>query len=173
MSSMICAMMQPGRWTNFSDPNLDPNRPQHHPTQSDPCRWGFPGNPLPSGHYPTQPNTLIPISHFRAESGLQDGPDLAHLCASWNGFTTSLYAILYTAWAQQTLGYKTLQACRWEKELVEYSRRLEEVAVVGRAGIRCDRIECFWSLLVPHRGVLAWRVQGVSLAFLLAADPAS
>jgi hypothetical protein len=62
MSSMICAMMQPGRWTNFSDPNLDPNRPQHHPTQSDARRWGFPGNPLPSGHYPTRPNTLIPIS---------------------------------------------------------------------------------------------------------------
>jgi hypothetical protein len=24
--------MPPGRWTNFSDPTLDPNRPQHRPT---------------------------------------------------------------------------------------------------------------------------------------------
>jgi integrase len=31
-SSTTCATMPPGRWTNFSDPTLDPNRPQHRPT---------------------------------------------------------------------------------------------------------------------------------------------
>ena len=80
---------------------------------------------------------------------------------------------LYCAGAANTFGYKTLQASRWEKGLVEYSRRLEEVAVVGRAGIRSNRVEYFWSLLVPHRVVLTWRVQGISLAFLLAADSSS
>ena len=65
-----------------------------------------------------------------------------------------------------------LQACRWEKELVEYSRHLEEVALVGRAGIRCGRVEHFRSVFVRYRVFLAWRVRGLSLAFLLAADPA-
>src|SRR5918994_7500179 len=80
---------------------------------------------------------------------------------------------LYCPHAAKDFSYKTLQASRWEKELVEYSRRLEEVAVVGRAGIRRDRVECFWSLLVLDRVVLAWRVQGLSLAFLLASYCAS
>jgi hypothetical protein len=46
----------PGRWTNFSDPNLDPNRPQHHLTQIDPPRLEFPEKPRPQGilrHYRT------------------------------------------------------------------------------------------------------------------------
>ena len=80
---------------------------------------------------------------------------------------------LYCPGATKDFSYKTLQASRREKELVEYSRRLEEVTVVGRAGICSDRVECFWSLLVLHRIFFAWRVQGLSLAFLLAADPAS
>ena len=58
---------------------------------------------------------------------------------------------LYCAGATKDFSYKALQASRWEKELVEYSRRLEEVTVVGRAGIRSGRVECFWSLFVPHR----------------------
>src|SRR5688572_17619652 len=62
---------------------------------------------------------------------------------------------LYCPGATKDFSYKTLQASRWEKELVEYSRRLEEVTVVGRAGIRSDRVECFWSLLVPHRDFFA------------------
>ena len=66
-----------------------------------------------------------------------------------------------------------LQASRWETELVEYSRCLEEVTVVGRTGIRRDRFDHFRSLLVLHRVVFVWRVQGLSLTFLLAADPAS
>ena len=80
---------------------------------------------------------------------------------------------LYCPGAAKDFSYKVLQVSRWEKELVEYSRRLEEVTVVGRAGIHSYRVECFWSLLVPHRVFFAWRVQGLSLAFLLAADPAS
>ena len=41
-------------------------------------------------------------------------------------------------------------------ELVEYSRRLEEVAVVGRAGIRRGRFEYFRPLFVCDRVFLAW-----------------
>jgi hypothetical protein len=79
---------------------------------------------------------------------------------------------LYCPGAANAFSYKTLQASRWEHELVDYSRRLEEVALVGRAGICCGRFECFRSLLVRHCVFSARRVQGVSLAILLAADPA-
>jgi hypothetical protein len=63
---------------------------------------------------------------------------------------------LYWPGAAKDFSYKALQASRWEKELVEYSRRLEEVTVVGRAGIRCGRVECFRPLLVLHRVFFAW-----------------
>ena len=80
---------------------------------------------------------------------------------------------LYCPGAANAFSYKTLQASRSENKLVEYSRRLEEVTVVGRARICCGRFEYLRPLLVRHRLFLAWRVQGLSLAFLFAADPAS
>jgi hypothetical protein len=80
---------------------------------------------------------------------------------------------LYFRGAANDFSYKKLQASRWENALVEYSRRLEEVAVVGRTGVRCDRLEYFWPLLVCHRDFFSWRVRGLPLAILFAADTAA
>src|SRR5688500_3890677 len=80
---------------------------------------------------------------------------------------------LYSPNTANDFSYKTLQASRWENEFVEYSRRLEEATVVGRAGVCRNGIEYLRSLLVLHRGFPPRRVRGLSLALLLAADTAS
>jgi hypothetical protein len=49
-------------------PNLYPNPPQHHPTQTDTSRGGLSGNPAPLGHPPTSSDTRRPISLIRAEN---------------------------------------------------------------------------------------------------------
>ena len=63
---------------------------------------------------------------------------------------------LYCRSAANDFSYKTLQVSRWENALDEYSRRLEEVAVVGRALDRRGRFEHFWTLFVCDRDFLAW-----------------
>ena len=80
---------------------------------------------------------------------------------------------LYFPHAANDFSYKELQTSRWENALVEYSRRLEEVAVVGRALDRRGRFEHLRPLFVRDRDFLAGCVQGLPLAVLLAADTAA
>jgi hypothetical protein len=60
--------------TSISYPNLYPNPPRHHPTQTDTPRLGFLRKPASLGHPPISSDTRIPISRLRAESGLRNGP---------------------------------------------------------------------------------------------------
>ena len=59
---------------NSAYPNLYPNPPQHHPTQTYTPRGGFLRKSASLGHPPTSTDTRTPIGLLRAESGLRDGP---------------------------------------------------------------------------------------------------
>ena len=63
---------------------------------------------------------------------------------------------LYFRGATNDFSYKGLQASRWENALDEYSLRLEEIAVVGRALDRRGRSEYFRPLFVHHSDLLSW-----------------
>lgn len=75
---------------------------------------------------------------------------------------------LYFPSAANDFSYKTLQAFRWEKELVEYSRRLEEAAVVGRADVCRGSPYSFWPVLFGSSHLVSGDVRGVRFAVLLA-----
>src|SRR5215217_8173194 len=53
-------------------------------------------------------------------------------------------------------------------ELVKYSRRLEEVALVGRAGYRGDRVDRLRPLFTHHHRHISGRVQAVCIPVLFA-----
>ena len=58
------------------DPNADPNRPQHHPTQADNLEEALDDNLTCTGLIRTPTGARIPYSPLRGESGLRDGPVL-------------------------------------------------------------------------------------------------
>src|SRR5215212_4511080 len=48
--------------TSIFDPTLDPNRPQHYPSQADTLQRRYPGNSGLAKHSPTLLDTRIPLS---------------------------------------------------------------------------------------------------------------
>src|SRR5215212_678323 len=90
----------------------------------------------------------------------------------WNRFTERSRAMLYTPGCKaKSFGYKKLQASRGSKRLVEHSRRLEEVALVGGAGVHRGRAERLWPVFAHDRAPVYWSLRGVPLAVLFAAGP--